>query len=207
MHPIKDALIAAYRVNRNNIITRMILFAVWASSFLASQLALCDIHKAWEQQQSVLHDVLIDEEFENSTYKKNFMEIFTLEETWTWLEGPLISAMFSDAWYNDVPYDDGERMHVSDSLDIIGPIRIRQHRVLEQSCSARTKGAFKKFKRRDDKCFREFEIAKSAFEERVLRKKTATPGEGRVLLPAGHCQISGQHTVQYHGTSRFCIPM
>ena len=51
---------AAFRVNRCITLNHFLTWILFSAAFLVSQLIILDVHKAWEQQ-SVLHDVLIDE--------------------------------------------------------------------------------------------------------------------------------------------------
>ena len=76
-----------------------------------------DTHKAWEQQNT-LKDALVDEEFEGATYKKNFEEVMTREEAWQWLEGPLVSALFAEEWYNGQELNENETSYVYGVLEI-----------------------------------------------------------------------------------------
>jgi hypothetical protein len=46
-------------------------------------------------QGEAIDDLLFDEEFSNAVYKKNWHEIMTHEELFTWIEGPLTSALFT----------------------------------------------------------------------------------------------------------------
>ena len=46
-----------------------------------------DVHLSYSQNNAVL-DLFLDEEFEDATFKKNFFEVMTMEEMWTWLKVP-----------------------------------------------------------------------------------------------------------------------
>ena len=65
------------------------------------------MHVSYSQNNAVL-DLFLDEEFEDATYKKNFFEVMTMEEMWTWLKGPLYNGAYPDEWYNGVPYTEDE---------------------------------------------------------------------------------------------------
>lgn len=65
------------------------------------------MHVSYSQNNAVL-DLFLDEEFEDATYKKNFFEVMTMEEMWTWLKGPLYNGAYPDEWYNGRAFTDDE---------------------------------------------------------------------------------------------------
>ena len=134
--PVKEALKGLYRVNR------------WKTLFGASQwllflfllfvvLSLVENKFKVFEQESALEDLFLDEEFQDASYKKNFHEIYTVEELWDWLEGPLLQGAYAEHSYNGAKKGHNERGYILDVMKLVGGIRIRQHRVEKDSCASR----------------------------------------------------------------------
>lgn len=132
--PIKDILIASYRITRHELFTEFLVYTFFIGLFLFQVFLIRDTHKAWEQQ-STLRDSLLDEEFPDATYKKNFYEIMTKEEAWEWLLGPMTSALFVEEWYNGRKLNENETNYVYGVMEIVGKVQIRQHRVESRPCA------------------------------------------------------------------------
>lgn len=53
--------------------------------------------RSWALSQGeAIDDLLFDEEFSDANYKKNWHEIMTQEELFTWIDGPLTNALFNE---------------------------------------------------------------------------------------------------------------
>jgi len=50
-----------------------------------SRYEINNIHRTFSQNDALM-DLFLDEEFEDATYKKNFYEVMTMGEMWTWLQ-------------------------------------------------------------------------------------------------------------------------
>uniref|UniRef100_A0A7S2SC68 PDZ domain-containing protein n=1 Tax=Mucochytrium quahogii TaxID=96639 RepID=A0A7S2SC68_9STRA len=90
-------------------------------------------------QTSAVEDAIFDEEFpvtDNTSgtpfFKKNFYDIYSFDEYWDWVQGPLIDAIYDDDYYNGQPFNDSSRLVLPQGLSgnrVTGSIRFRTVRV------------------------------------------------------------------------------
>ena len=101
------------------------------------------LRKLWCPSELAIQELLQDEEFAGSTYKKNFDEIRSIEEFWSWAEGPLVTNLYlterpgAASSNNRSALPEAEQDYVASYLRIVGGIQIRQFRVASDSCKER----------------------------------------------------------------------
>jgi hypothetical protein len=81
-------------------------------------------------------DRFTGEEFDqaDSHVRKTFYDIANMDDWWAWLQGPFLSNMLEEEWYNGDPYSEEEKKFVLGYFRIVGAIRLRQLRVRPNSC-------------------------------------------------------------------------
>jgi len=84
----------------------------------------------------LIDDALFDEEFVNVSFKKNYYDIFSFEEYWQWVQGPLVNAVYFDTVFNGDPVTDYNRLNLGgySGLRVSGPIRFSTVRVQNGTC-------------------------------------------------------------------------
>ncbi|CAE7801861.1 PKD2L2, partial [Symbiodinium sp. KB8] len=92
-----------YKIRRDKNIIELLIFFVFLVDLMVIINMIYDTSVANETNMAI-EDAFLDEEFPDAIYKKNFYEIKTHEEFWTWLRGPLYNAAYQESWYNDNPY-------------------------------------------------------------------------------------------------------
>ena len=84
-------------------------------------------NSSWSLSQSeAIDDLLFDEEFSDANYKKNWHEIMTQEELFTWIEGPLTNALFTE--------DAQNASLLGGTTHLVGNVQFRQVRVNATAC-------------------------------------------------------------------------
>ena len=58
-----------------------------------------------------------------------FDDIANYDDFWNVMEGPILSGLFKETWYNEQPIDDKQRGYVLFENRILGSPRLRQLRV------------------------------------------------------------------------------
>ena len=133
--PVREALQAMYKINRDKTLKEAFLFLCWTVLFVGIVFAVNDIHLTFSTNDSLI-DLFLDEEFaeyvpspdENlcvvvlctqrvypyrtpwfpsffsANYKKNFHEIMTMGELWTFIQGPVFEGLYPLEWYNGRNY-------------------------------------------------------------------------------------------------------
>jgi len=134
--PVREGLQSLYRIARDKSISECMLFLVLLSCFILCSTLLFPVHQMYGSTTAVA-DLLLDEEFPGAQYKKNFYEIMTHDEWWTWVAGPLFNGLYPTAYYNGEPIPPVERPYVLGLFRIVGGVRFRQFRVSNQSCTQR----------------------------------------------------------------------
>jgi len=127
--PIKETMKVLYSVRRMKFVWEIIVLSFTLALFYFTTSEPLNRRTAYEQELSII-EAIQDEEFQGSTYKKNFLEIRSEEEFWQWAEGPLISALYSakaDSADHHVDY-------MNSYLRLVGGIQLRQFRVRDNSC-------------------------------------------------------------------------
>eukprot|EP00003_Mantamonas_plastica_P003023 TRINITY_DN1243_c0_g1_i5.p2 TRINITY_DN1243_c0_g1~~TRINITY_DN1243_c0_g1_i5.p2 ORF type:complete len:191 (-),score=59.04 TRINITY_DN1243_c0_g1_i5:40-612(-) len=66
--------------------------------------------------ETAIKDVFIDEEFrpQDASFLRSFLDVKNMEEIWNWIEGPLVSQITVNEWYNGQTY---ERVHGREQRD------------------------------------------------------------------------------------------
>ncbi|XP_053358417.1 polycystic kidney disease 2-like 1 protein [Clarias gariepinus] len=74
----------------------------------------------------------------NDLFVNSFESIGTMEDFWTYTEGPLIDGLYWTTWYNDQPLDTGLHSFIYYENMLLGVPRIRQIKVKNNSCKVPT---------------------------------------------------------------------
>jgi hypothetical protein len=80
------------------------------------------------KHQEAVVDLVLDEEFPDVSFKKNFHDIMTEDELWQWTDGPLTAA-----FYPDDTTEEPQPLLYSNVL--VGSVQIRQVRVAASECT------------------------------------------------------------------------
>jgi hypothetical protein len=131
--PVREILQATYTIRRSLLCREACIFALYLFIFLGVCFAIYDVHKAF-QTNDALVDLFLDEEFPGAQYKKNFFDVMTFEETWQWMQGPMLSGAYPNEWYNGDQFTPQEQGMVLYSAHLIGGVQLRQIRVRAGTC-------------------------------------------------------------------------
>ena len=80
------------------------------------------------KHQEAIEDLVLDEEFPDVSFKKNFHDVMTEQEMWQWADGPLTAA-----FYPDDTSEEPQPLLYSNVL--VGAVHIRQVRVSDSDCT------------------------------------------------------------------------
>lgn len=80
--------------------------------------------------------------FPGATFKKNYWDIKTMGEFWGWVDGPLMTGLYPQSWYNNLTLTKEQRRYVGRDNLLLGAVEIRQMRVKYNSCSERLRQQF-----------------------------------------------------------------
>jgi len=125
-----------YRIKRDATIMDCTRFLCHFALMVLIVASISDVHEAFTTNDGVL-DLFLDEPFEGVNYKKNFYEIMTQGEFWSWVNGPLSNGLYPTAWYNGDVFGDADRGYVLHNLRLVGGVRFRQLRMPHDSCLER----------------------------------------------------------------------
>ena len=168
--PVKDVLKGLYRMTRWKTLQGCFLWLLFLGLIAVIFSLVHDASKIWEQQ-SALGELFLDEEIPKSIFKKNFHDIMSKGELWDWIDGVLVPGVYQNRWYNGRLKDDDKNGYiVENTMKIVGGVRIRQHRVDQNSCTSRR---FVKFvnKTQPERCGKPYDLCpfdrvdKSCFSE------------------------------------------
>lgn len=81
------------------------------------------------KHQEAIEDLVLDEEFPDVSFKKNFHDVMTEQEMWQWADGPLTAA-----FYPDDTTEEPQPLLYSNVL--VGSVQVRQARVGDGDCTA-----------------------------------------------------------------------
>ncbi|XP_060782070.1 polycystin-2-like protein 1 [Neoarius graeffei] len=70
----------------------------------------------------------------NDLFVNSFESIDSMENFWTYAEGPLIDGLYWTTWYNDQPLDTGSHSFIYYENMLVGVPRMRQIKVKNSSC-------------------------------------------------------------------------
>jgi hypothetical protein len=144
--PIRPFLKALYQIQRLDMINNCFTLVVFFIILTLSMGMFLRVQDAHEQDQVVL-ELFYDEEFPSATYKKNFQDVHSLDEFYSWLEGPVVNGI-----YKENPY--GPEDLISGHLRMIGPLRLRQFRMPQVQCRFKNTGT----------CFAEYDVRTASKE-------------------------------------------
>ena len=63
-------------------------------------------------------------EASKANFKKNFWDVYTMEEWWDWMEGPLVKGVYPRKWYNGVDFNANETGYISHFLQLVGGVQV-----------------------------------------------------------------------------------
>lgn len=134
--PVREGLQSLYKIARDKSIAECLLFVLLLACFIISCTLLFPVHKMYGSAAAI-SDLILDEEFPGAQYKKNFYEIMTYDEWWTWARGPLLNGLYPTEFYNGEPIPPLQRPYVLGLFRVVGGVSFRQLRVSNDSCSVR----------------------------------------------------------------------
>ena len=189
--PIKETMKVLYAVRRMKFVWELLILTGSMVLFFIITATALDRRTAYEQQV-VIQELLQDEEFAGSSYKKNFDEIRSIDEFWTWAEGPLVTNLYLEELpgttpsYSTTPKTTNNRTalrppqqdYVASYLRIVGGIQIRQFRVAKDSCTERRRvntAWGHRLDTKDGSCYNSFGNDKDWEEPESWAKKLGKP--------------------------------
>ncbi len=166
--PVREMVQVMYTIKRDRTVWDAIIFSLYTIIFVAIIGQLYDVNMANNTNNAIM-DLLLDEEFPGAQYKKNFFEIMTMQEFWTWLQGPVMNGLYPNEWYNGDVYTEAEEGYVLRYLRLVGGVQLRQARVSRNSCTERrytdqvladpvTGSDLPRFDTKDGTCYSEFSV-------------------------------------------------
>ena len=88
------------------------------------------------EQNTALEDLIFDEEW-GDIYKKNWHEIMTPAEVWTWVNGPLLNGLYpSNVYYTDDIQNDTVPGVILSHNRLVGGVQLRQVRYNPKGCDS-----------------------------------------------------------------------
>jgi hypothetical protein len=119
--PLKVLYYSLKKHKRNSLYSELFYYIIFLGLFIYLNLNVMNITNAY-QQNSIVYDHFLDEEFEHSNYKKTFFDIGNADEYLEWLDGPFYNGFF-------------EKNNIIDYNHPIGGLFIRQSRIQKIECS------------------------------------------------------------------------
>lgn len=119
--PLKVLYYSFKKYKRSNLYCELVQYVIFLALFIYLNLNIMDIPTAY-QQNSIIYDHFLDEEFENANYKKTFFDVGNINEYYDWLEGPFYNGLFQ------------ENIVIDYNIPI-GGIFIRQSRIKHKKCN------------------------------------------------------------------------
>lgn len=165
--PVREALQTMYALRRDKAFRELLLYTVFFGLFIVVSHMMMDIHRAYEQDDTVI-DRLFDEEFVETggTFRQTFTDIMTQEEFWKWLQGPVTREFLQNEYYNGEPLPPSQMGYTASFLRIVGEIQLRQVRGSNSSCYGRRfVGEGDRFDTKDGTCFDYFDAGESETRE------------------------------------------
>jgi hypothetical protein len=187
--PIKETMKVLYSVRRLKFVWEIFVLTFTLGLFYFITTEPLNRRTAYEQELTIIESIQ-DEEFQSATYKKNFLEIRSEGEFWEWVEGPLMSALYSADPSTEKKYQD----YMNSYLRLVGGLQIRQFRVSSNSCySRRRTGVWgDKLDTKDGSCFASYGIQEANRTQPPWATGVATEQSSSNLIGHwGHCGNDG----------------
>ncbi len=134
--PVRDALQAVYKIYRDRKAREALYFLLFVAMFLGITQNVVDVQVEFGSNNALM-DLLLDEEFPGTQYKKNFFEIMTQQEVWAWLQGPMLNGLYPTQYYNGEKFNNDSTGYTLSYFRLVGQMRLRQVRVGRESCEVR----------------------------------------------------------------------
>ena len=168
-------MIAVHMIKRWHVFLDLLKFLLFFFSGYCVVTFATDVPKMWEVH-TAMEDLFVDEEFEGASYKKNFNEIMTIEETWQWITGPLVNGLYAEEYPigvddngDAVPLPPNKMGNILFFNRLVGGARLRQVRYADDGCRTRRyvdvpelKG---KYDTKDGTCFKEWAKSSTSSHE------------------------------------------
>jgi hypothetical protein len=119
--PIEVLYYSLKKHRRNKLYIELFYYFIFLGMFIFMNLNIMNINTAY-QQNAIIFDNFLDEEFPNSNYKKTFFDIGSIDEFYDWLDGPFYNGFYGDNIIMKYNYP-------------IGGLFLRQSRVKKEKCS------------------------------------------------------------------------
>jgi len=119
--PIKVLYYSLKKHRRNGLYIELFYYMLFLSMFIFMNLNIIDISSAY-QQNAIIYDNFLDEEFPNANYKKTYFDIGNINEFWEWMDGPFYNGFFGSNIVMKYNYP-------------VGGIFLRQSRIKKHKCS------------------------------------------------------------------------
>lgn len=133
---LRTALQAVYKSRRDGTVMEAVIFLIMLGLFAFVIHEVNDVSSMFGSYDA-LEDLLFDEEFPGAQYKKNFAEVMTAGEAFSWLQGPVLNGVWPPSKYNDDPLSPALSHYVLNVYRRVGPVQFRQVRVGGASCAVR----------------------------------------------------------------------
>jgi hypothetical protein len=135
--PVRELLQSMFKIQRDKALGEAFVYFCYVALFLLIIMMINDVHVAQTTNEALI-DLFLDEEFPDVVqYKKNFEEIMTLDELWTWIEGPLYKGLYPEDLYDGQPLKQSELQYILMYNRLVGQVQLRQMRVTDNSCAQR----------------------------------------------------------------------
>ena len=125
--PVRPLLRNLYLIERMRLIFNCSVLVAFFICLSMSLGLFINVQDAFEQDQSI-NELFFDEEFPGANHKKSFSDIHSTQEFYDWVEGPLLSTIYTVE-------EHAKHDYVARHFRMIGPLRLRQFRVSKKSCN------------------------------------------------------------------------
>jgi hypothetical protein len=119
--PIQVLYYSLKKHRRNKLYIELFYYVIFLGMFIFMNLNIMNINTAY-QQNAIIYDNFLDEEFPNSNFKKTYFDIGNIGEFWEWVDGPFYNGFFGDNIIMKYNYP-------------VGGIFLRQSRINKDKCS------------------------------------------------------------------------
>lgn len=76
--PVRELLQSMYKINRDKTVLELLVFGAFMGVFFSIVVSIHNVHLAASTNESLI-DLLLDEEFPDVTFKKNFYDVSVVQ--------------------------------------------------------------------------------------------------------------------------------
>ena len=134
--PLRPLLKVLYQNHRLKLFYELVILILFFCGLWVSLTSFLDFQTVFEQDEA-LQELFYDEEFPTANHKKTFMDIHAVPEFYDWLSGPLLNGIYPGPRLAKTTGAIFLPDYVSGYLHLVGPVRLRQFRVKNNSCYSR----------------------------------------------------------------------